>query len=256
MRLIARSARLANALGVLVRHISSHGRSPWNSAKHHESGIQSGPADRLRRGSDRRHPSATRSTFSALPGLRSIVAMAYGIGGLGLPHQSGGELRRAGGSMTASITYVIAQVLGAIAGAAVLVILRARPLAGGRSSNGWGSGYLGEYDLGLRQGGRHLPVPRLLGVTQKGTSALPFAIGLTWSRSICSASSDRTRILPTRPRAAVCRQPACARSSWLFIVAPLIGAVSPLASDADLAAARSGGTRMDAARRRASAAVR
>jgi len=47
------------------------------------------------------------------------------------------------------VTYVIAQVLGAIAGAVVLYLIlsgKASGWNGGLGQNGWGSGYLGEYN--------------------------------------------------------------------------------------------------------------
>ena len=84
----------------------------------------------------------------------AIVAMAYGIGPV-----SGCHVNPAvsfgvpiAGRMTMSdfISYVIAQVLGAIAGAIVLYIILSGKSAGwtgGLGQNGWGTGYLGQYNL-------------------------------------------------------------------------------------------------------------
>ena len=101
----------------------------------------------------------------------AIVAMAYGIGQVSgchiNPAVSFGVL--VAGRMTVPdfITYVIAQVLGAIAGAVVLYLIlsgKASGWNGGLGQNGWGPGYLGEYNTtrGLHlRGGGHLPVPGL-----------------------------------------------------------------------------------------------
>jgi aquaporin Z len=85
----------------------------------------------------------------------TIVAMAYGIGQISgchiNPAVSFGVL--VAGRMTTQdfITYVIAQVLGAIAGAVVLYLIlsgKASGWNGGLGQNGWGPGYLGEYGMG------------------------------------------------------------------------------------------------------------
>ena len=84
----------------------------------------------------------------------SIVAMAYGIGQI-----SGCHINPAvsfgvwmAGRMTAGefVGYVIAQVLGGLAGAAVLYLImsgKATGWTGGLGQNGWGEGYLGQYGL-------------------------------------------------------------------------------------------------------------
>jgi aquaporin Z len=83
----------------------------------------------------------------------AIVPMAYGIGQVSgchiNPAVSFGVL--VAGRMSASdfVTYVIAQVLGAIAGALVLYLIpsgKASVWSGSLGQNGWGPGYLGEYD--------------------------------------------------------------------------------------------------------------
>jgi hypothetical protein len=100
----------------------------------------------------------------------TIVAMAYGIGQVSgchvNPAVSFGVL--VAGRMTTSdfITYVIAQVLGAIAGAAVLYLIlsgKASGWSGSLGQNGWGPGYLGEYNTAsaFLRSDRHVPVSRL-----------------------------------------------------------------------------------------------
>lgn len=122
----------------------------------------------------------------------SIVAMAYGIG-----HVSGCHLNPAvsfgvlvAGRMTMSdfVAYVIAQVLGAIAGAIVLYIIlsgKSEGWNGGLGQNGWGPGYLGQYNLLsafiFEVVATFLFLICILGVTQKGglTQFAGLAIGLT-----------------------------------------------------------------------------
>jgi aquaporin Z len=83
----------------------------------------------------------------------AIVAMAYGIGPISGCHVNPAVSFGAfvAGRMSASqmISYWIAQVLGAIVGAAVLYLIlsgKAQGWTGGLGQNGWGAGYLGEYN--------------------------------------------------------------------------------------------------------------
>ena len=122
----------------------------------------------------------------------TIVAMAYGIGQISgchiNPAVSFGVL--VAGRMSAQdfVTYVIAQVLGAISGAAVLYLILSGKLSGWGGSlgqNGWGSGYLGEYNLSaafiFEVVGTFLFLVCILGVTQRGAPVgiSGLAIGLT-----------------------------------------------------------------------------
>ena len=122
----------------------------------------------------------------------TVVAMAYGIGQVSgchiNPAVSFGVL--VAGRMTTQdfITYVIAQVLGAIAGAVVLYLIlsgKASGWNGGLGQNGWGPGYLGEYNLAAafiyEVVATFLFLVCILGVTQKGAPVglAGLAIGLT-----------------------------------------------------------------------------
>ena len=92
-------------------------------------------------------------------------------------------------SMGEFISYVIAQVLGAMAGAIVLYMILSGKSAGwtgGLGQNGWGPGYLGEYNLAsafiFEVVATFLFLVCILGVTQKKSGASQFAglaIGLT-----------------------------------------------------------------------------
>src|SRR5262249_10943364 len=109
----------------------------------------------------------------------TIVAMAYGLGQVSgchiNPAVSLGVLVAGRMSRQDFVTYVIAQVLGAIAGAVLLYFIlsgKASGWGGSLGQNGWGSGYLGEYGLSsafiYEMVGTFLFVVCILGVTQRG----------------------------------------------------------------------------------------
>jgi aquaporin Z len=172
----------------------------------------------------------------------TIVAMAYGIGQVSgchiNPAVSLGVL--VAGRMTTSdfIAYVIAQVLGATAGAAVLYLIMTGKAAGWDGSlgqNGWGPGYLGEFNLAsaflYEVIGTFLFLVCILGVTQRGAPVglAGLAIGLTliaihlWGLKITGTSLNPARSLaPALIGAGT--NPGALGQVWLFIVAPLIGA--------------------------------
>nr|WP_319385368.1 MIP family channel protein [uncultured Roseibium sp.] len=171
----------------------------------------------------------------------SIVAMAYGIGMI-----SGCHINPAvslgvylAGRMPANelITYWIAQVLGALAGAAVLAIIlsgKADGWDGGLGQNGWGAGNFGEYNmlsaLIFEIVATFLFLVCILGVTQKGAPAhlAGLAIGLTLVViHIVGINVTGVSVNPARSLGpaiiGVASNPAALGQVWLFIVAPLIG---------------------------------
>ncbi|HKA47265.1 MAG TPA: aquaporin [Methyloceanibacter sp.] len=172
----------------------------------------------------------------------TIVAMAYGIGQVSgchvNPAVSFGVL--VAGRMTTQdfITYVIAQVLGAIAGAVVLYLIlkgKAAGWNGGLGQNGWGPGYLGEYGIGAafiyEVVATFLFLVCILGVTQRGAPVgiAGLAIGLTlialhlFGINITGTSVNPARSLgPALVGAGA--SPERLAQVWLFIVAPVIGA--------------------------------
>ena len=84
----------------------------------------------------------------------AIVAMAYGIGPISgchvNPAVSFGVFVAGRMSANEMIRYWIAQVLGAIVAAAVLYLIlsgKAQGWNGGLGQNGWGPGYIGEYNV-------------------------------------------------------------------------------------------------------------
>jgi aquaporin Z len=172
----------------------------------------------------------------------AIVAMAYGIGQISgchiNPAVSFGVLMA--GRMTTQefITYVIAQVLGAIAGAAILYLIlsgKASGWNGGLGQNGWGPGYLGEYNLAsafvFEVVGTFLFLVCILGVTQRGAPVelAGIAIGLTLiAIHLVGINITGTSVNPARSLGpaivGAAANPQALAQVWLFIVAPLIGA--------------------------------
>lgn len=121
----------------------------------------------------------------------ALIAMAYGIGPI-----SGCHINPAvslgvftAGRMNAKdlIGYIIAQAAGGIAGAAILGVIAcgAAAYTGGLGQNGWGPGYLGEYNLSagivFEFVATLLFVIVILGSTGKAapTSLAGLAIGIT-----------------------------------------------------------------------------
>jgi len=169
----------------------------------------------------------------------AIVAMAYGIGPVSGCHVNPAVSLGAfiAGRMKAGdlIAYVVAQCLGAIAAAAVLWLImsgKATGWNGGLGANGWGPGYLGEYNLlsaaVFEVIATFLFLVTILGVTQKGapTQFAGLAIGLTLTAiHIGGINVTGVSVNPTRSLGPALLVGGAALSQlWLFIVAPLIGA--------------------------------
>jgi aquaporin Z len=172
----------------------------------------------------------------------AIVAMAYGIGPVSgchvNPAVSFGVLLA--GRMSASdfISYAVAQILGAIAGAAVLYIIlsgKAAGWSGGLGQNGWGEGYLGGYSLVsaflFEVVATFLFLVCILGVTQKGAPShmAGLAIGLTLTAiHIAGVNITGVSVNPARSLGPALigagSNPAALGQVWLFILAPLMGA--------------------------------
>ena len=171
----------------------------------------------------------------------AIVAMAYGIGSVSGCHVNPAVSfgvwiagRMPTGEM---IQYVIAQCLGAIAGAAVLYLImsgKASGWDGGLGENGWGTGYLGEYNtvsaLIFEVVATFLFLITILGVTRKGTPLhiagfTGVAIGLTLAViHIVGINVTGVSVNPARSLGPALFVGGTALSQlWLFIVAPLVG---------------------------------
>ncbi len=172
----------------------------------------------------------------------ALIAMAYGIGPLSgchiNPAVSLGVLLAGRMSAGDFITYVIAQCLGGIAGAAILYLIVSGKLAGhdlsaaGLGQNGWGAGYLGEYSMVsafvFEVVATFLFLVAILGSTQKGGPNLlaGLAIGLTLVViHIVGIQVTGVSVNPARSLGpAVFVGGQALAQLWLFIVAPCIGA--------------------------------
>ena len=172
----------------------------------------------------------------------SIVAMAYGIGPISgchvNPAVSFGVLTAGRMTMGDFISYVIAQVVGALAGAIVLYIIlsgKAEGWNGGLGQNGWGPGYLGQYNLLsafiFEVVATFLFLVCILGVTQKSgaTQFAGLAIGLTLvAIHIVGINVTGVSVNPARSLGpaivGMSTNPGALGQLWLFIIAPLIGA--------------------------------
>jgi aquaporin Z len=171
----------------------------------------------------------------------AIVAMAYGIGPISGCHVNPAVSFGAflAGRMDAGemVQYWVAQFLGALAGAGILyVIATGNPLFAmpewGLGSNGYGEGYLGDYELTaafvFEVVATFLFLVVILGVTQKGSPAMlaGLAIGLTLVViHIVGIQVTGVSVNPARSFGpAVFAQGIALQKLWLFLVAPLIGA--------------------------------
>lgn len=172
----------------------------------------------------------------------TIVAMAYGIGQVSgchiNPAVSFGVLAAGRMSMQDFVTYVIAQVLGAIAGAVVLYLIlsgKASGWGGSLGQNGWGPGYLGEYNtlsaFIYEVAGTFLFLVCILGVTQRGAPVglAGLAIGFTLvAIHLLGVNVTGTSVNPARSIGPAivgfATHPHAVAQLWLFILAPLLGA--------------------------------
>ena len=174
----------------------------------------------------------------------AIVAMAYGIGPISgchvNPAVSFGVLLAGRMTIGDFIKYVIAQCLGAIAGAAVLYVIlsgKASGWNGGLGQNGWGAGYLGEYNLlsafVFEVVATFLFLVCILGVTQRGSPAhlAGLAIGLTLvAIHIVGINVTGVSVNPARSLGPALvgagDNPGALAQLWLFLIAPMIGAAA------------------------------
>ena len=171
----------------------------------------------------------------------AIVAMAYGIGPISgchiNPAVSFGVFVAGRMPMGEMLQYWVAQVLGAVAGAAILYLIASGAAdysvaETGLGQNGWGAGYLGEYNMTsaliFEIIMTALFLIAILGVTVAGpaNAFAGLAIGLTLVViHIVGIQVTGVSVNPARsfgPAIIVGGQ--AVSQLWLFIVAPLIGA--------------------------------
>ena len=149
----------------------------------------------------------------------ALIAVAYGIGPVSgchiNPAVSLGMVAAGRMSMPEAIKYIIAQVAGAIVAAAVLWVIATgkagyTSAAKGLGQNGWGAGYLGEYSMiaalvfEIVATFLFIVVIHLVGINVTGVSVNP-------ARSVGPALFVGGTAIA---------------QLWLFIVAPILGAVA------------------------------
>ncbi len=172
----------------------------------------------------------------------AIVAMAYGIGPISgchvNPAVSFGVFVAGRMSAAEMVSYWIAQVLGALVGAGVLYVIlsgKASGWTGGLGQNGWGAGYLGEYNmlsaLVFEIVATFLFLVTILGVTHpftpKGFAGLAIGLALV-AIHLVGINVTGTSVNPARSigpaLVGMGSNPTAVAQLWLFIIAPLIGA--------------------------------
>ena len=173
----------------------------------------------------------------------ALIGMAYGIGPVSgchiNPAVSLGAVAAGRMSVGEAVSYIVAQVLGAIAAAFVLMVIASGKAdysvaANGLGQNGWGPGYLGEYAMGaaflFELVATFLFVTVILGSTGAGApSAMAgLAIGLTlvvihlFGINVTGVSVNPARSIGP----ALFAGEGALGQLWLFIVAPIAGGVA------------------------------
>lgn len=173
----------------------------------------------------------------------ALIGMAYGIGPVSgchiNPAVSLGAVAAGRMSITEAIPYMIAQVAGAIAGAFVLMLIASGKAdysvaENGLGQNGWGAGYLGEYTMiaafTFEVVATFLFMVVILGATGVGAPAqfAGLAIGLALVViHLVGINVTGVSVNPARSIGPALFAGGAAMSQlWLFIVAPVIGAVA------------------------------
>ena len=171
----------------------------------------------------------------------AIVAMAYGIGPISgchvNPAVSLGAFVAGRMPLNAMLQYWAAQFIGALLGAGVLYLIATGKTgydlaANGLGQNGWGAGYLGEYNLAsalvFEVVATFLFLVVILGSTQKSAPGMlaGLAIGLTLTViHIVGIQVTGVSVNPARSFGPAVIVGCTAISQlWLFLIAPLIGA--------------------------------
>lgn len=172
----------------------------------------------------------------------AVVAMAYAIGGISGCHINPavtiGVLTAGKMEAKEAISYIIAQILGAISGAGVLYLIASGKPGfvmpeWGLGANGWGEGYLGGYSTTsaflIETVMTFLFVFVILGTTSKfGNGAMAgLAIGVTLMLiHLVAIPVTGTSVNPARSIGpAIFSGGKAIAQLWLFIMAPVLGAV-------------------------------
>jgi len=138
-----------------------------------------------------------------------------------------------------AISYIIAQVAGAIVAALVLMLIASGKAdysvaENGLGQNGWGAGYLGEYTMGaafiFEVVATFLFMVVILGATGAGAPAAIAGLAIGLALVVIHLVGINVTGVSVNPARSI--GPALFAGStalmqlWLFIVAPIIGAVA------------------------------
>ena len=173
----------------------------------------------------------------------ALIGMAYGIGPVSgchiNPAVSLGAVAAGCMQVGEAVQYIAAQISGAIAAALVLLTIATGKAdysvaINGLGQNGWGAGYLGEYNMAaaflFELVATFLFVVVILGATGKGAPAAMagLAIGITLVViHLVGIKVTGVSVNPARSIGPALFAGGHAISQlWLFIVAPVLGAVA------------------------------
>jgi aquaporin Z len=173
----------------------------------------------------------------------ALIGMAYGIGPVSgchiNPAVSLGAVAAGRMSLPEAAGYIVAQVLGALAGALVLLTIASGKAdysvaQNGLGQNGWGTGYLGEYTMTaaflFEVVASFLFMVVILGATGKGAPAhlAGLAIGIALVViHLVGINVTGVSVNPARSIGpAVLVGGTALAQLWLFLVAPVIGTVA------------------------------
>jgi aquaporin Z len=173
----------------------------------------------------------------------ALIGMAYGIGPVSgchiNPAVSLGAVAAGRMEMREAIKYIVAQMAGAIAAAAVLFLIATGKAdysvaENGLGQNGWGAGYLGEYNIFaafvFEVIATFLFMVVILGATGAAAPAqfAGLAIGLALVViHLVGINITGVSVNPARSFGPALFAGGTAMGQvWLFIVAPIIGAVA------------------------------
>lgn len=174
----------------------------------------------------------------------ALIGMAYGIGNVSGCHINPAVTIGAviAGRLPSSraLTYILAQLAGAVVGAAILFIIASGKGGGfdvgtsGLGQNGWGPGYLGEYNMlsafVFELVATFLFVVVILGATGSGAPAAVagMAIGLTLVViHLVGINVTGVSVNPARSFGPALFAGGHALGQlWLFILAPVLGAAA------------------------------
>lgn len=173
----------------------------------------------------------------------ALIGMAYGIGNVSGCHINPavtlGVVASGRMSIAEAIPYIVAQVAGGIAGAAVLLMIASGKAdytiaANGLGQNGWGAGYLGEYSVAaafiFEVIATFLFLVVILGATGSGAPAgmAGLAIGLALVViHLVGINVTGVSVNPARSIGpAIFVGGTALAQLWLFIIAPIIGAIA------------------------------